>query len=154
MREPHEFSVGGRRYRAEPMDVFAQQHLARRVQPFIIAAMPAVAAAMPDGKMDVAAILGMDKGQFFKLLGPVSDLLATMSDEAYEAIQIRCLSRVSREKTGDTGWTPIWSKQANRMMHDDIPGHEVMAIVAEVVKAELGPFTIGLFSSFVTANQA
>lgn len=153
MRDPHEFSVGGRNYRAEPMDCFAQQHLARRVQPFILAAMPAVVAAMPGGKLDASALLAMDKDVFFKALGPVSDLLASMTDEAYEAIQSKCLARVSREKVGDTGWAPIWSKQAGRLMFEDIAGHEAMAITVAVLQAELGPFMLGLFSTFVSANQ-
>lgn len=154
MRDPHEFTVGERRYRSEPMDCFGQQHLARRVQPFVVAAFPAIAAAMPNGKFDGSALMGMDKGALFKALGPISDMLASMSDEAFEAIQIKCLSRVSREKVGDTGWVPIWSKQANRMMYDDISGAEAMAITKEVVTAEIGPFIAELLSMLFSGNPA
>lgn len=154
MREPHEFSIGGRRYRAEPMDAMSQQHLARRVQPLLVAALPAIIAALSGGKMEPGALLNLDMKAILPAVGQAAELLAGMSDEAFEYVQSKCLARVRREKPGDTGWVAIWNAQASRMLFDDIEGHEVQAIVMTVLVAELGPFFRGLVSTFASANQA
>jgi hypothetical protein len=154
MREPHEFSVGGRCYRAEPMDAISQQHLARRVQPLLVAALPAIMAALPGGKMEPGALLNLDMKAILPAVSSAADLLAGMSDEAFDYIQSKCLSRVRREKAGDTGWVAIWNAQAGRMLFDDIEGHEVQTIVMTVLVAELGPFFRGLVSNFAAASPA
>lgn len=154
MREPHEFVVGDRRFRAEPMDAMSQQHLARRVQPLLVAALPAIMAALPGGKMEPGALLNLDMKAILPAVSSAADLLAGMSDEAFEYIQAKCLARVSREKPDGTGWAPIWSKQAGRLMSEDIEGHEIQAIVMTVLAAELGPFFRGLVSTFAAPSPA
>lgn len=154
MREPHEFTVGGRRYRAEPMDAISQRHVARRVQPLLVAALPAIMAALPAGKIEPGALLNLDMKAALPALNTASTMLAEMSDEAYDYIQAKCLSRVRREKPGDTGWAAIWNTQAGRMLFDDIEGHEVETIVMTVLTTELGPFFFGLVSNFVEASPA
>lgn len=177
MREPHEFTVGGRRYRAEPMDAISQRHVARRVQPLLVAALPAImevfaaerasraSADNAEGAVNsvepvkpasfnVRDFLEMDRSKFMPALMSTSTMLADMSDEAYDYIQAKCLSRVHREKPGDTGWAAIWNTQAGRMLFDDIEGHEVETIVMTVLTTELGPFFFGLVSNFVEASPA
>lgn len=152
MREPHEFMVGGRRYRAEPMDAISQQHLARRVQPLLVAALPAIMAALPGGKVEPGALLNLNMKAVMPAVSSAADLLAQMPDEAFDYLQSKCLARVKREKPGDTGWVAIWSAQAGRMLFDDIEGHDVQTIVMTVLAAELGPFFRGLVSNFVEAS--
>lgn len=152
MREPHEFTVGGRKYRAEPMDAISQQHLARRVQPLLVAALPAILAALPGGKMEPGALLNLDMKSILPAVSSAADLLAGMSDEAFDYIQAKCLSRVRREKVDGTGWAAIYNAQAGRMLFDDIEGHEVQVIVMTVLAAELGPFFRGLVSNFAAAS--
>lgn len=154
MREPHEFTVGDKRYRADPMDAISQQHLARRVQPLIVAALPAILAALPNGKIEPGALLKIEMKAIMPALSSAADLLASMSDEAFDYIQSKCLSRVRREKAGNTGWVSIWNAQAGRMLFDDIEGHDVLTIVMEVLAAELGPFFHGLVSNFAAASPA
>lgn len=153
MREPHEFTIGGRRYRAEPMDVIAAQHVERRVKPLLVAVLPAIMAALPNGKMEPGALLNLDMSTMAGALGQPAELLAKMPDDQFEYIQSKCLSRVRREKPGDTGWAAIWNAQAGRMLFDDIEAHEVQAIVMTVLVAELGPFIRGLVSIFAEVNQ-
>ncbi|MGO4738647.1 phage tail assembly chaperone [Bosea sp. 2KB_26] len=47
MRDPIEFTIGDRTYRAQPMSAKAQQHVARRVQPLLVSILPSVAAMLP-----------------------------------------------------------------------------------------------------------
>lgn len=169
MREPHEFMVGGRRYRADPMDAISQRHVARRVQPLLVAALPAIMAALPAkknetssseeveaaapaGEVEPGALLNLNMAAAMPALKTASAMLADMSDEAYDYIQAKCLSRVRREKPGDAGWAAIWNTQAGRMLFDDIEGHDVETIVMTVLAAELGPFFRGLVSNFVEAS--
>lgn len=154
MREPNEFELAGRKYRITPMDARAAQHVARRVQPILIALIPAITAALPKGEMSPGALLNLDLQAILPGISAASDLLANMSDEAYDYIRAKCLARVQREKEGGTGWASIWSVQGERVLFEDIEGHEEQSIVVKVLIVELGPFFQGLLSSLFEGAQA
>lgn len=154
MREPTEFIIGAHTYRSDPMDAMAQQHVARRVTPLLVSLIPALVAAIPAGKMEPGALLDLKPEAIMGSLTKPAELLAQMSDETYDYVQAKCLARVRRQKAGDTGWAPIWSAQAGRLMFDDIEGHEIQAIVLKVLTVELGPFFLGLVSNFSEAGPA
>lgn len=153
MREPTEFELGERKFRVTPMDARTAQHVARRVQPILVALLPAITAAIPKGQVKPGDLLNLDLTAILPGVSAASDLLANMSDEAYDYIRSKCLARVQREKEGGTGWASIWSVQADRVMFEDIEGHEEQAIIVQVLMIELGPFFQGLLSTLFAGAQ-
>lgn len=154
MREPTEFTLGEQKYRITPMDARTAQHVARRVQPILVALIPAITAALPKGgDVTPGALLNLDMNAILPGITAASDLLANMSDEAYDYIRSKCLARVQREKEGGTGWASIWSVQAERVMFEDIEGFEEQGIIVKVLIAEVGPFFVGLLSNLFGGAQ-
>lgn len=182
MRDSYEFEVGGRQYKATPMEARTQQHVARRVQPILISIIPSLKTIAPmfnaaiaakkaamakaegaesaptlddiSGGLNMADLLSLDLSAVTSALNGPLDLLAQMSDETFDYIQSKCLSRVQRQKANDTGWVAIWSAQADKLLFEDIEGHEVQLIMLQVLIRELGPFFFGLVSSFKAPGQS
>lgn len=180
MRDSYEFEVGGRRFKATPMEARTQQHVARRVQPILNSIIPSLktiapmfhaaiaakkaALAKAEGEaptlddmatgLNMADLLSLDLSAVTGALNGPLDLLAQMSDETFDYIQSKCLSRVQRQKPNDTGWVSIWSAQADKLLFEDIEGHEVQLIMLQVLVRELGPFFLGLVSSFKAPDQS
>lgn len=154
MRPATEFELGGKTYRVNPMNAMTQQHVARRVQPIFVAAIPAVLAAIPGGEIKAGALLNLKMADVVGALGDPSEMLARMPDEQFDYIQSRCFACVEMQKPGGAGWAPIWSAGAGRLMFEDIEGHELMMITIQVLFIELGPFLQGLVSKFAAARQS
>ena len=154
MQEPIEFALGGRTFRIGAMDAMTQQHVARRVQPIFVAAIPAILAALPGGKIEPGALLNLDMSVMTSALGTPAEMLAKMPDDQYEYIQARCLACVEVQKSGGAGWAPIWSAGANRLMFDDIEAHDLVGITFRVLAGRIGPFFQGLLFAFIEQPRA
>lgn len=124
----HTYSVG----RLNPMTQF---HITRRLAP-ILAQMGISLQALGQGSKS-------DLTDFLPLLGPVSDIMAKMTDEDADYIVYTCLAVVSR-LSGEK-WSRVTT--GNNMMYDDIDMPTMLRLVVEVVKENLGSFMRGLLDA-------
>lgn len=163
MREPTSFSVGQHQYRARRMDVRMQLNVSRRVTPLLVGMIEPMIEQMKLASKRREAILqatggagatpapigilDMDIKSLLPGLARSAELLAGMSDTDFDYLQDACLSLVERQRSGDTGWVSIWNSRAKMSQFEDIEGHEILLIMTEVLKAEIGPFLVGIVSS-------
>jgi hypothetical protein len=161
MRNPIEFTLDGTPYRASRMDVRTQMNVTRRITPLMVGLIePMIEQVKLANKRREAisdATGGAEKGSLglldinIKALLPgvqaTAQLLASMPDAEFDYVQAACLNLVERQRAGDTGWSRIWNPRAGQPQFDDIEGHTIFLIMAEVLKAELGPFFFGIVSS-------
>lgn len=162
MREPLSFSIGQHQYRAARMDVRTQLNVSRRITPLLVGMIEPMIEQMKLAAKRQAAIaeatgggatppklgiLDLDIKSILPGLARSAELLASMSDDDFGYLQSVCLATVERQRAGDAGWARIWNSQASRVMFEDIEGHDVLLIMMEVLKAEIGPFLVGIVSS-------
>lgn len=95
--------INGARYRTNGrLNALQQLHVSRRIAP-VLASMGVSLAALRAGASVSADDLAAS-------LGPVSEVMAHMSDEVVEYIVGTCLSVVQREQdmgSGKKGWAPV-----------------------------------------------
>jgi hypothetical protein len=165
IRTPYTFNVGGQTFQAAPMDPRTQLQVSRRVLPVLTGLLPAMAsqfrkreearkAAETAGEdaPPLTSILSMDMSEIVPGLQSAATALAGLPDDEFDYIQNACLRLVSMQRAGDTGWVRIWSEGAARLQFDDIQGHQILLIVVEVLKNEIGPFYVGLLSSLIDGD--
>ncbi len=141
-----EFTIDGHEYRADKLSAFQQLHLSRRVSPLIPPLIP-VFLRLSKSAGGFAALAD----QMGELLGPFTEGLAGMSDEAAESIFSTCLSVVKR-KQGDN-WAAVWNQSAKTVMFADLNDiGAMMPIVMRVIQDSLGPFIRGLLTSQQTES--
>ena len=166
MRGPYTFSVGAQTFRAAPMDADSQLQISRRVLPILTGLLPAMteqfrarqaavrkAEEAGEEAPPLADILSMDMSALVPGLQSAAMALANMDDEVFNYLKAACLRRVEMQRAGDSGWVPVWNVQAGRLQFETIEGHEVLLIVTEVLKREVGPFYLGLLTSLIDAGQ-
>lgn len=136
-----ETTINGHQYRIGRLNTFQQLHLSLKISKPLIAAVPAWAA------MGEESLQG---GDVVKLLVPVADELANMSDQNVEYIMNVALSAVQR-KQGDT-WSDVWTNGTT--MFSDMTLDVCLRLVFEVAKDNLGPFIPGLLHSFSGEPEA
>jgi len=162
MRPPVEFEIGGVNYRASRLAVKVQLNIARRLTPLITSLIEpmivqikiindrrkAVAEATGGGgELPPLNLLDLDIKSLLPGLQSTAQFLADMPDEQFNYVQQSCMAVIERQRSGDTGWNKIWNERANQPQFDDIEGSTVLLIMAEVLKAELGPFMVELVSN-------
>jgi len=169
MRSSHEFEVGAFQYKARPMEARAQINVVRRISPLLVGmvqpainqlqekakAQAAIAKAtgteaLPADKM---TILDLDISKVIPGLQSAMNMLSSMPDEDFDYIQENCLKLVERQRLGDTGWVKIWNTGARQPQFDDIEGHQILTIMFNVLKVEIGPFFSGLISNLIEGGQ-
>lgn len=165
MRSPYEFTIGQHSYRADPMPADRQLQVSRRVLPILAGLIPAMATqfkqtvemrqraeASGEETPPLKDILSMDMSSLVPGLQSAAQAIADLPDEQFRYLQNECLMQVQRSRGGDTGWTPIWNKAAGQLQFQDLEGHEILLIVTEVLKHEVGPFYLGLVSASIGAS--
>ncbi len=124
----HEYRVFGR------MPVKEQFHVARKIAPVL------------EGLGDVSALV--EKGnklttaEAFALVGPLSQAVAKLPDDHCDFVVEKCLALVQR-KVSDTVWGPVWNRQAQAMMYDDISLPTMLRLVGIVLQEQLMSFSSG-----------
>lgn len=125
--------VNGRTYSIGQLDARAQFHVSRRIAP-ILASMGISLATLRAG-----ATINLD--QLATSLGPVSEVVANMSDETVDYIIATCFSVVSRkqdEVAGKAQWAP--AARGAQMMFADINMPTMLRIVVAVLQENLMDF--------------
>lgn len=127
-----EITIAKQTYRIGKMNALQQFHVARRLAP-ILATMGLSLRQLADGSK-------MSIDDFLPVLGPVTEILARMSDEDSNYVIFSALA-VSERKQGDK-FAPV-VVSANLMFQDlDLPA--MMRLVVEVLNENLGGFLTGL----------
>lgn len=165
MRPPYEFEIQGQKYQARRMSGMTQMQVSRRVAPLLVGAIPPflemwrsrqAPSPAPEGEapspevgedQKTSSLLDMDVTKIIPALQSSTSLLASMPDADFDFITASCLSLVSIQRQGGTGWMPIWNPAARALQFEDIDGSTMLLIVVEILKMELAPFMQGLVSS-------
>lgn len=134
--------IAGQNYRIGKLNALTQFHVVRRLGP-VLATMGVSMGMLKQG-------LNLTQESFLELLGPITGVLAQMSNEDTDYIIFTCLSAVSRQQ-GDTGFAPVAT--ANRLMFEDIDLPAMLRLVVEVLKASLGNFLMELPGETNTASS-
>lgn len=124
--------MNGKNYRVGKLNALAQFHVTRRL-------LPALATA-GIGLAQLKEMEGLD--DLMALAIPLSDVVSKMSDADSNYIIFTCLQVVSREEVVEPGkpgkYAPVVS--GNQLMYSDIDMMQMLRLVAEVVKDNLGGF--------------
>lgn len=165
MRVPYSFEVQGISLQARRMSARTQLQVSRRVTPVLMGVVPALLdqmrsrAAQMRSKEGVEertgetmnSLLDLDMSVVRETLLPAlqnaAQHLAGMPDDEFDYIMSECLSLVSMQREGETGWVPIWNASARQPQFDSLDGSTLLLIMVEVLKTELTPFMTGLVSS-------
>lgn len=134
-----EIEVAGQTYQIGKLNAMTQFHLTRRLGPMLVVAGVSLDMLRNGMKVDINDIVAM--------AGPVMGILSKMEDEDVDYIVFTCLSCVKRKQVGDT-WAPMStkdSKGAPLLMFEDVEMPEMIRIVLEVLRINLGNFLTGLF---------
>jgi hypothetical protein len=126
-----EFEVGGKKFRCGRLDARTQYHLNRKISPTIVR-VEKHAASGPGGKVTL-----------FDVIEPIAEDLRAMAMEDANFILDTCLSVTQRSQ--DQSGTELWSPVVNgkQIMFADIDGADLVQIQVNVIKANLGNFTVG-----------
>lgn len=165
IRQPYEFEVQDTRFQAKRMSPMVQLQVVRRVTPVLMGVVPSMLDQMrsrqsvlkkegEDGEgaaPERQSILDMDVSVLRDTVVPAlqnaATHLASMPEEEFQYIMHACLSLVSMQREGGTGWMPIWNQAARQAQFEDIDGSTLLLITVEVLRQELTPFMTGLVSS-------
>lgn len=125
------FSVGEHTYRAERMDAMTQFHVVRRLSP-ILGSLREM--------LDMQGREGMDS---VSALSPLAQVASSLPDEHVNYIINAALSLVKRQLPGDAGWAPIWNRQVQKPMYEDMSFIEMLQVAGRVIMDSIGPFSLG-----------
>lgn len=128
MLAPHKFIVEDKNYQSTALDVFVQFHIVRRLAPVI-------------GNLIMLREGLLRPGD---VLAPLVEGLSKLSDVDCEYVLHNCLSVTSRD-AGNGTYSSVYNFASKRMMYDDIAMPAMMQIAWEVLEANLGDFTAGMF---------
>ncbi len=127
-----EITIAKQKYRTGKLDAMQQFHIARRLAPIL--------ATMGISLRQLASGSNMSVDDFLPVLGPVSEILAHMTDADADYIIFSCLATVQREQ--GNSWAPVVNGKSLMFQDLDLPG--MMRLVIEVLKDNLGDFLTGL----------
>lgn len=140
-----EIELGPFKYRIGTMDTMVQFHVARRVAPAVAAAGTSISEmAQRDGAPTSDDLL-------FGMLGPVSKVIAEMSDTEVNYVLNACLAVVSREQM-DGRYAVV--QRAGKLMFSDIDMPMMVRLAVEVLKENLGSFFPTLLGGSSTPNAS
>ncbi|MCX5516235.1 hypothetical protein C3941_19795 [Kaistia algarum] len=133
-----EFEVGGIAYKSRKMDAFQQFHVARKLTPAVAPFMQSLAPMLAAG-----AGLGDD---LVGAMMPLMQAIAAMPAEDCDFVIQSCLAVVDRQQSGGAGWSPVFNRDAKRMMFEDIDMPQMLAITVRVIQDNVGSFSAALRS--------
>lgn len=132
-----EFTVGSATYRTDrKLTVFQQHDVVRRIAPLFAGLAGSMSSSPQQAAADIGAAL-------FANMGPLTDALASMSDSSSDYVLKTCLSVVSRQHSGGTGWARLTTSTGD-MMFEDIDLLALYQIVWKVLEENLAGFFGGL----------
>lgn len=135
-----EFTINGRDFHCEKMNVFDQAHLLSAVSPLVAGIAPLFMLMSKQGGLTA------DVTTLPELLKPLADALSDMPNEKREKLIGRCLADVKVDHDGR--WIPLWNAAAKRSSIEEYNDlFPILKIVIQVVQGNLGNFLSGLLST-------
>lgn len=131
-----DITIGTRNYRLGKLDALKQFHIARRLAPALASIGITVAELEKVGQGIAGSV-----DSFLPALGPVSEVLAKMSDEDTNYVLFTCLGAVQMDQ-GEGRYANITKGQ--QLMFEDMDMVMMLKLTAEVVKFNLEGFFKGL----------
>lgn len=131
-----QITIGSVTYDVLKMPPRDQQQVLRRILPALTTLGPAIAALL-EGESGSDNLIA----SVVQSIGPLSEVLADMTDERFNYILDKCLLRVNRLDS-DIKWHPIYVAQRGEAvrMYQDIDAAAELRLVAEVLKVNLEGF--------------
>jgi hypothetical protein len=151
-----EVELGGIRYQVNKMNVFDQAHVARKVAPIVF--------GMGKGYSQALTNLGATDGEvppsngeddpsrnsiMFDAMVPITEILASMSDEDVNYVLKKCLA-VCQRFNGQQ-WVPMM--RGGNLMFEDLDLNTLVKLTMEVVTDNLGPSMLGLLLPSSAAEE-
>jgi hypothetical protein len=124
-----DFEISGSTYRAEKISALKQFHVMRRLLPLLSGLAPAlkIAREAKDGGTDV----------MLKMLEPMADILAKMSDEDSDYVIKTCLTGCYKQQGG--AFAPITARDG-QIMFQDIDMPTMLQITVKAIQENFGGF--------------
>lgn len=120
-----EVTIGTVPYRTQPLDVFVQFDLVRKLLPALV---PFAKLRDQSAREDMTAVLG-----------PIATALSTMSQEDSRFIIYACLG-VVQKNIGNNQWAAVKATGANTLMEGDMSLATMMSLVKLVIEDNLANF--------------
>jgi hypothetical protein len=124
-------------YRIGKLNALQQFHIVRRLLP----ALASVGVSLSQLQSGASKDMGSGMEEFLPALGPVSEVLAKMTDEDTNYILFTCLSVVAKRQ-GSGGYAPTCT--GSTLMFQDMSLQVMLRLAVEVVKANTEGFFAGL----------
>lgn len=134
MAEP--VKIGDHSYQVGRLGAIPQFHVMRRLSGVATALGEVIGVIMRSG--GVKALLEGKGPDPLESLQPMLRAIGSMSDADSEFVIYTCLSVVSRQVPGGTGWAPITTN--GQLMYHDIELPQMMQLVWRVLEANLTSF--------------
>lgn len=125
-----QIEVKGNWYQVGKMNALAQLHVVRRLGPAIVVVGLSLDMLRQGLKVDM--------GDLVASAGPVMEIVSKMPNEDFDYVVFACLD-VCRRKQGDA-WAPVALAEAKKLMFQDLEFLEILRLVIEVLKLNLGSF--------------
>lgn len=132
-----DITINGHNYRIGKLDALKQFHITRRLAPALASVGLGIAQLQQAGQQ----VIGEGMEAFMPVLGPVSEVVAKMSDEDTNYILFTCLAVVTREQDGGRFARVVSDRQ---LMFEDIDMVLMLRLTVEVVRLNLQGFFSGL----------
>lgn len=128
--------VGENNYQVGKLGAIPQFHVMRRLSGVATALGEVVGVIMRAG--GVQALLEGKGPDPLESLQPMLRAIGSMTDTDSEFVIYTCLSVVSRQVPGGTGWAPVTS--GNQLMYQDIELPHMMVLIWRVLEVNLTSF--------------
>jgi hypothetical protein len=131
--EPRTVDINGKTYQLGRLTAISQLHVARRLAP----ALMKLQVAADDSTPLVEEGGGMNMTAIGKVLAPMAEALAIMTDQDVEYVVNTCLKVVQVKQ--EQGWAWVMNSGGVLMFHDlQLP--DLLQLTAQVIGANLGGF--------------
>lgn len=130
---PKSVDINGHKYHLAKLNPMTQFHVTRRLAPAL--------ATLGLGMTQIKALgQAADQEDFMRLLGPLSGVVAAMTDEDSSYVIRTCLEVVTREDSGQRAVVMV----DGRLMYEDIDMVVMLRLVFDMLRYNLAGFTQGL----------
>lgn len=135
-----EFEIGKHRYRTGIMSSRKQFHCARRLAGVLTKFLNLINVMGPGReKAEPTAEEGRQfSAEELEALEQFGSAIAEMKDEDADYVIDSCLEVASRKD--EVGYAPIWNRQAQRLMFDDIDLRVMVVITFKTLQENIGSF--------------
>lgn len=140
----NELTLGDRVYRIGKLNAMQQFHLVRRLGPVLVVAGVTLDMLRKGMKIDLGDIVAM--------AGPVMDIMSKMPDDEAEYLVFLCLG-CCQIKQGNA-FAPMMTPDGKKLMFADIEMPEMLRVVIEVLKDNLGNFLKGLGDELTSQSSS